>query len=182
MASSVRPPSRACGRISRRRRSRRKNGLACKDRNTRAHFCDESQRNPPRHATGLSLPPDGGDRACIGAGVPKADILPGLQSAPTGHARTSATSWGRCSQGMLIESTSGISSNASRLLMLDGKWGKAGMLSYALGFLAVIPFFSGPRYVGSIEGALGKADISFIVGLLVSTLLRRHDAPTRLCW
>ena len=61
-----------------------------------------------------------------------------------------------------------------------GRWGKAGMVSYALGFIAMIPFFSTTIYTGPIALALNKADISFSVGLFVSItsyllLTRRYD-------
>ncbi|KQV37020.1 hypothetical protein ASC96_26735 [Rhizobium sp. Root1204] len=61
-----------------------------------------------------------------------------------------------------------------------GMWGMAGLVSYGLGFVAMIPFFSSPLYTGPIAEILGKADVSFIVGLVVATvsyvvLTRNHD-------
>jgi len=61
-----------------------------------------------------------------------------------------------------------------------GRWGKAGMASYMLGFLAMVPFFSTPLYTGPIAVLLGKADVSFAVGLTVSIvsyllMMQRHD-------
>ncbi len=49
-----------------------------------------------------------------------------------------------------------------------GRWGRAGMISYAVGFLVMIPFFSTTVWVGPAAAALGGADFSFLVGLLVS--------------
>jgi nucleobase:cation symporter-1, NCS1 family len=50
-----------------------------------------------------------------------------------------------------------------------GRWAWRGVLSYVVGFLVMIPFFSMPGfYTGPIAQLLGGADISFIFGLLVS--------------
>ncbi|MBT8163161.1 MULTISPECIES: cytosine permease [Arthrobacter] len=61
-----------------------------------------------------------------------------------------------------------------------GRWGVPGMISYALGFLAMIPFFSTSIYTGPVAAALGGADISFAVGLAVASgsyllFMRRRD-------
>lgn len=48
-----------------------------------------------------------------------------------------------------------------------GTWAWRGILAYALGFLAMVPFFALPFYTGPIAAALGGADIAFIPGLLV---------------
>lgn len=61
-----------------------------------------------------------------------------------------------------------------------GRWGGPGMISYALGFIAMIPFFSTAIYAGPLATALGGADIAFLVGLVVSScsyllLTRRRD-------
>jgi nucleobase:cation symporter-1, NCS1 family len=66
-----------------------------------------------------------------------------------------------------------------------GQWSKAGIISYALGFIAMIPFFSTSLYTGPIAGFLDKADIAFFVGLLVSTtiyvlLMRNFDRQAEL--
>ncbi|KVD46796.1 hypothetical protein WS61_09860 [Burkholderia sp. ABCPW 11] len=50
-----------------------------------------------------------------------------------------------------------------------GRWGKAGIASYAIGFIAMIPFFSTSLYTGPVSLLLDKADIAFAVGLLVAT-------------
>lgn len=50
-----------------------------------------------------------------------------------------------------------------------GLWGRAGMISYAAGFICMIPFFSTTVWVGPAAAAIGGADFSFVVGLLVST-------------
>lgn len=63
---------------------------------------------------------------------------------------------------------------------LYGKWSAPGLVSYGFGFAAMIPFFSNPLYTGPIAKALGGADVSFIIGLVVSTavyliLMRSKD-------
>lgn len=52
---------------------------------------------------------------------------------------------------------------------LYGKWSAPGLISYAAGFIAMIPFFSNPLYTGPAATALGGADVSFVIGLVVST-------------
>ena len=51
---------------------------------------------------------------------------------------------------------------------LYGRWNWRGLTSYALGFIAMIPFFKTEIYVGPVAQALGGADISMIIGLPVS--------------
>ncbi|WP_336631626.1 MULTISPECIES: purine-cytosine permease family protein [unclassified Microbacterium] len=48
-----------------------------------------------------------------------------------------------------------------------GTWAWRGILAYALGFLAMVPFFALPFFIGPIAAALGGADIAFIPGLIV---------------
>ncbi|MFE4544129.1 purine-cytosine permease family protein [Arthrobacter sp. NPDC056727] len=50
-----------------------------------------------------------------------------------------------------------------------GRWGVPGMISYAIGFIAMIPFLSTAIYTGPIATSLGGADISFVVGLAVAS-------------
>lgn len=52
-----------------------------------------------------------------------------------------------------------------------GRWGWRGLLAYAAGFIAMIPFFDAGFYVGPISHALGGADISMIIGLIVSSVV-----------
>jgi len=52
-----------------------------------------------------------------------------------------------------------------------GNWNWRGLLAYAVGFLAMVPFFSTGLYVGPVARALGKADIAMLVGLPVSALV-----------
>ena len=52
-----------------------------------------------------------------------------------------------------------------------GQWNWRGLLSYAVGFVAMIPFFSTALYTGPIAKALGGADIAMLVGLPVSALV-----------
>ena len=69
-----------------------------------------------------------------------------------------------------------------------GRWGWAGIISYLVGFVAMIPFFSaGKLFVGFIAHALDGADISLFIGLPVSAglywlMTRRIDveAETRM--
>ncbi|MDH4871225.1 cytosine permease [Pseudomonas sp. BN515] len=49
-----------------------------------------------------------------------------------------------------------------------GRWAWRGVVAYAVGFVAMIPFFSIPFFVGPAAEALGGADIAFIPGLLIA--------------
>lgn len=51
---------------------------------------------------------------------------------------------------------------------LYGQWNWRGLVSYAIGFASMIPFFKTAIYVGPVAEALGKADISMLIGLPVS--------------
>jgi NCS1 family nucleobase:cation symporter-1 len=51
---------------------------------------------------------------------------------------------------------------------LYGKWNWRGLASYFVGFAAMIPFFKTALYTGPVAEALGKADISMLIGLPVS--------------
>ncbi|NJC69983.1 cytosine permease [Planosporangium thailandense] len=52
-----------------------------------------------------------------------------------------------------------------------GQWSWRGLTAYFAGFIAMIPFFSLSFYVGPVTKALGGADFSFVVGLLVAGVL-----------
>jgi NCS1 family nucleobase:cation symporter-1 len=52
-----------------------------------------------------------------------------------------------------------------------GQWSWQGLTAYFAGFIAMIPFFSLSFYVGPVTKALGGADFSFVVGLIVSGAL-----------
>jgi len=60
-------------------------------------------------------------------------------------------------------------------------WGKQGLLAYAIGFLASMPFCVMPGlYIGPVARALGNVDIGWLVGLLVTMplyalLMRGYD-------
>ena len=54
---------------------------------------------------------------------------------------------------------------------LYGKWNWRGLAAYFIGFAAMIPFFKTGLYTGPIAEALGKADISMLIGLPVSALV-----------
>jgi nucleobase:cation symporter-1, NCS1 family len=51
-----------------------------------------------------------------------------------------------------------------------GRWAWRGLLAYAVGFAAMVPFFSLPFFTGPAAHALGGVDISFALGLTVSAL------------
>lgn len=50
-----------------------------------------------------------------------------------------------------------------------GRWSWRGLLAYGLGFVAMIPFFNAGFFIGPIAHALGGADISMVIGLIVSS-------------
>lgn len=52
-----------------------------------------------------------------------------------------------------------------------GRWNWRGLAAYALGFIAMIPFFKTALYIGPVARALGGADISMLVGLPVSAAI-----------
>ena len=64
-----------------------------------------------------------------------------------------------------------------------GRWSAPGLVSYAVGFVAMIPFFSVPGlHVGRVAEAIGGADIAIFVGLVVSgacylLMTRGHRSP-----
>ena len=51
---------------------------------------------------------------------------------------------------------------------LYGRWNWRGLTSYAIGFVAMIPFFKTKLYMGPVARALDGADISMLIGLPVS--------------
>jgi len=52
-----------------------------------------------------------------------------------------------------------------------GRWNWRGLSAYAIGFLAMIPFFSTEHFKGPVARALGGADIAMLIGLPVSALV-----------
>jgi purine-cytosine permease-like protein len=55
---------------------------------------------------------------------------------------------------------------------LYGRWGWRGIVSYLVGFGAMVPFFDvGTLFEGPAAKALGGADISFFIGLPVAGIL-----------
>ncbi|MER5171125.1 purine-cytosine permease family protein [Thioclava kandeliae] len=52
-----------------------------------------------------------------------------------------------------------------------GAWGGIGIASYLIGFVAMIPFFSSALYTGPLAASMNGVDVSFIVGLLVSSVV-----------
>ncbi|GAA1638976.1 purine-cytosine permease family protein [Georgenia ruanii] len=49
-----------------------------------------------------------------------------------------------------------------------GRWAWRGVVAYLVGFVAMIPFFATTFYTGPAAAALGGADLSFAVGLVVA--------------
>src|SRR5579862_6382501 len=52
-----------------------------------------------------------------------------------------------------------------------GQWNWRGLLAYAVGFVAMIPFFSTGLYRGPVAQWLGGADVAMLVGLPDSTIV-----------
>ncbi|MEP6815506.1 MAG: hypothetical protein ABI873_08155, partial [Marmoricola sp.] len=52
-----------------------------------------------------------------------------------------------------------------------GRWGWRGIISYLVGFIAMIPFFSTGLFSGWVANAAKGADFSLFVGLPVSGIL-----------
>jgi NCS1 nucleoside transporter family len=52
-----------------------------------------------------------------------------------------------------------------------GRWGWRGILSYLVGFGAMVPFFATTLFTGPVANAVGGADFSLFVGLPVSGIL-----------
>jgi NCS1 family nucleobase:cation symporter-1 len=52
-----------------------------------------------------------------------------------------------------------------------GRWGWRGIVSYLVGFAAMLPFLSTSKYTGFVASALNGADISFFIGLPVAGVL-----------
>ncbi|PZG54428.1 cytosine permease [Spongiactinospora gelatinilytica] len=68
---------------------------------------------------------------------------------------------------------------------LYGRWGSRGLVSYAAGVVALLPFVTTNFYVGPMVDVLGGADIAFLVGLAVPALVywaltRGFDPATEL--
>ena len=51
-----------------------------------------------------------------------------------------------------------------------GQWNWRGLIAYAVGFAAMIPFFSTGLYVGPVAMLMHGADVSMLVGLPVSAI------------
>jgi nucleobase:cation symporter-1, NCS1 family len=52
-----------------------------------------------------------------------------------------------------------------------GRWGWRGIVSYLVGFGAMLPFLSTSKYTGFVAKAMDGADISFFIGLPVAGIL-----------
>jgi NCS1 nucleoside transporter family len=49
-----------------------------------------------------------------------------------------------------------------------GRWGWRGILAYLIGFAAMVPFFSTPKFTGPVAKAMDGADLSLFLGLPVA--------------
>jgi purine-cytosine permease-like protein len=63
-----------------------------------------------------------------------------------------------------------------------GRWGWRGILAYLIGFAAMVPFFSTPKFTGPVAKAMNGADLSLFLGLPVAAGLyllfaRSIDVP-----
>ncbi|MEU0600190.1 cytosine permease [Streptomyces sp. NPDC006393] len=69
-----------------------------------------------------------------------------------------------------------------------GRWNAVALACYAIGVVAQIPFLAQTLYTGPVTTALGGADISWIVGLVVTAALyyalyrKRSRAPQRMVY
>jgi NCS1 family nucleobase:cation symporter-1 len=69
-----------------------------------------------------------------------------------------------------------------------GRWNVVALASYAIGILAQIPFLAQSLYTGPITKALGGADVSWIVGLVLTAAVyypwasRRAVAPAHMVY
>src|SRR3546814_556056 len=66
-----------------------------------------------------------------------------------------------------------------------GRWNAAGLISYLVGFVAMVPFFSTRLFTGVAARAIGGVDISMLIGLPVSAfaylwLCRRGRSEARI--
>jgi nucleobase:cation symporter-1, NCS1 family len=52
-----------------------------------------------------------------------------------------------------------------------GRWNARGIAAYFIGFVAMIPCFATPVFIGPIARLLGGADVSMLIGLPVSALV-----------
>ena len=52
-----------------------------------------------------------------------------------------------------------------------GRWSWRGLVAYAGGFIAMVPFFKTGIYTGVVAQRLGGADVSMLVGLPVATII-----------
>lgn len=69
-----------------------------------------------------------------------------------------------------------------------GRWNIVALVSYFLGIVAQVPFLAQKLYTGPVTDALGGADISWIVGLLVTAAIylpwarRTSNPPDRMIY
>ena len=52
-----------------------------------------------------------------------------------------------------------------------GQWNWRGLVAYAVGFAAMIPFFSTSFYIGPVARLIGGADLAMVIGLPVSAIV-----------
>ena len=69
-----------------------------------------------------------------------------------------------------------------------GRWNAAALTTYAVGVLVQIPFLAQALYTGPVTEALGGADISWMIGLVVPSVMyyvwasRRNVAPEEMIY
>ena len=69
-----------------------------------------------------------------------------------------------------------------------GRWNVVSLTCYAIGVVVQIPFMAQKLYTGPITETLGGADISWIVGLVVTAVIfypwakRRFDPPAEMIY
>ena len=67
-----------------------------------------------------------------------------------------------------------------------GRWSVVAITTYVVGILVQVPFLAQTLYTGPMTEVLGGADISWIIGLVVPSVMyylwagRRHVAPDRM--
>jgi NCS1 family nucleobase:cation symporter-1 len=69
-----------------------------------------------------------------------------------------------------------------------GRWNKTALITYAAGIIVQIPFLAQALYTGPMTKLLGGADISWLVGLVVTALVyfplakRNSNAPSHMIY
>ncbi len=61
--------------------------------------------------------------------------------------------------------------NLQTLMYRYGRWNKVGIVTYVVGVLIQLPFISTGFYTGPLVEKLGGVDISWIVGLVATSII-----------